>query len=70
MHYALLNTERKSKSCTINADAEIMSEALNAHLEQLGLLLDMCADPCLCLGLVSLSPIFIILTCLQINRKK
>lgn len=25
MHNALLNTERKSKSCTINADAEIIS---------------------------------------------
>ena len=29
MHNALLNTERKSKSCTINADAEIMSEAVS-----------------------------------------
>jgi hypothetical protein len=29
MHYALLNTERKSKSCTINADAEIMSEVVS-----------------------------------------
>lgn len=29
MHYALLNTERKSKSCTVNTDAKIMSEAVS-----------------------------------------